>query len=207
MVVIMIALALAGLHLVDIPRIEFSSFRIKRPMTSLQRTNAEARFLAALASELRAGATLRGALTSAVERAPELNLAGLVRLSAAGMPIADLAAEIRERLTSYGLPAASALRVAGETGGRTAAMFESLAQVAAEDRALHRELRAATAQAKVSALIVGGLPVLFLMWQVVSGRIVQLASTPIGAGILAVGLGLLAVGALTVVVMLRKATR
>jgi Flp pilus assembly protein TadB len=86
-------------------------------------------------------------------------------------------------------------------------MFESLAQVAAEDRALHRELRAATAQAKVSSLVVGGLPVLFLMWQAVTGRLGELASTGLGVGILSLGLALLGAGAATVGVLLRGAMR
>ena len=86
-------------------------------------------------------------------------------------------------------------------------MFESLAQVAAEDRTLHRELRAATAQAKVSSIIVGGMPVLFLLWQSVTGRLTALAASGVGVGILLVGLGLLGSGAATVAVMLRSATR
>lgn len=178
-----------------------------RRLTSIQRTNAEARFLAGLASELRAGAALRGAFAAAADRAPELDLGPLVRLGSAGAPLADLGVELAGRLAHNGPAVAAALRVAAETGGRTAAMFESLAQVAAEDRVLHRELRAATAQAKVSSLVVGGMPVLFLVWQALTGRLGTLASSAIGVSILVIGLGLLGSGALSVGIMLRSATR
>ncbi len=176
-------------------------------LTALQRTNAEARFLAGMASELRAGAALRGAFEAAADRAPELQLGWLVRLSAVGVPISDLADGVAAKLAQNGMAAAAAMRVAGETGGGTASMFESLAQVAAEDRALYRELRAATAQAKVSSLVVGGLPVLFLLWQAVTGRLAELASTGFGVGILGFGLALLGAGASTVGVLLRGAVR
>ncbi len=176
-------------------------------LTALQRTNAEARFLAGMASELRAGAALRAAFEAAADRAPELQLGWLVRLSAVGVPISSLADGVAANLAQNGMAAAAAMRVADETGGETASMFESLAQVAAEDRALYRELRAATAQAKVSSLVVGGLPVLFLMWQAATGRLGELASTGLGFGILSLGLALLAAGAATVGVLLRGAMR
>lgn len=199
---VLVALALSVDRLPTLPEIRR---RRARRLTSLDRTNAEARFLAAMASELRAGAALRGAFESASQRAPELRLAPLVRLSLVGVPISDLSRGVSEALQQNGKAAAAAMRIAGETGGRTAAMFESLAQVAAEDRTLQRELRAATAQAKVSSLIVGGLPVVFLGWQALSGRLFGLASTPIGVGILVVGLALLGSGASAVTILLRKA--
>lgn len=174
---------------------------------SLGRTNAEARFLAGIASELRAGASLRGAFEAAAQRAPELHLEPLVRLSLAGVPISQLAAGVSDLLLQNGRAAAAAMRIAGETGGKTAAMFESLAQVAAEDRALYRELRAATAQAKVSSLIVGGMPVGFLIWQALTGRLFQLASSGIGITILVTGLTLLVGGAAVVGLLLRGAVR
>jgi len=174
---------------------------------SLGRTNAEARFLAGIASELRAGASLRGAFEAAAQRAPELQLEPLVRLSLAGVPISQLAAGVSDLLLQNGRAAAAAMRIAGETGGKTAVMFGSLAQVAAEDRALYRELRAATAQAKISSLIVGGMPVGFLTWQAFTGRLVQLASSGIGVTILVIGLTLLAGGAAVVGMLLRGAVR
>ena len=206
MAVVIVIAALAVL--VDWSRLSRFSVNVRPTrLTFLQRTNAEARFLAGLASELRAGAPLRGALESAADRAHELDLGRLVRLSNAGIAVSELAEHLATGLTQNGRAASAALRVAGETGGETAAMFESLAQVAAEDRTLHRELRAATAQAKVSSIIVGGMPVLFLLWQSVTGRLTALAASGVGVGILLVGLGLLGSGAATVAVMLRSATR
>ncbi len=188
------------------PRLRWARPGMNR-LGSLGRTNAEARFLAGIASELRAGAALRGAFEAAAQRAPELQLEPLVRLSLAGVPVSQLAAGVSELLQQNGRATAAAMRIAGETGGRTAAMFESLAQVAAEDRALYRELRAATAQAKISSLIVGGMPVGFLLWQAFTGRLLELASSGIGITILAIGLTLLASGAAVVGMLLRGAVR
>ena len=203
-VVVIAALAI----LVDWQRLIRFSVNVRPTrLTALQRTNAEARFLAGLASELRAGAPLRGALEAAADRAPELKLERLVRLSNAGIATGELAEHLAGALTQNGRATSAALKVAGETGGRTAAMFESLAQVAAEDRTLHRELRAATAQAKVSSVLVGGMPVLFLIWQAATGRLIALAASGVGVAILVIGLALLGSGAATVVFMLRSATR
>lgn len=208
MAFVLVAVALVvGLDRLPIgPRLRWARPGMNR-LGSLGRTNAEARFLAGIASELRAGAALRAAFESAAQRAPELRLEPLVRLSLAGVPVSQLAAGVSELLHQNGRAAAAAMRIAGETGGRTAAMFESLAQVAAEDRALYRELRAATAQAKISSLIVGGMPVGFLIWQAFTGRLLELASSGIGITILAIGLTLLASGAAVVGMLLRGAVR
>ncbi len=62
--------------------------------------------------------------------------------------------------------AASAVRTAGITGGRVADVFDGLALLATEEVDLIRERRAATAQSRFSAWIVGGIPVVYLVWPV-----------------------------------------
>lgn len=201
-IVVLGALALAHEVSVSLPDLN----RFQR-LSKIDRINVEARFISAMASEMRAGATLRGSFISAVDDAPALDLADLQRLAIAGTGMANIARSLRHRLAFHGPALAAAIYVANETGGRAAAMLESLAQVAAEDRTLHRELRAATAQAKASSAIVGGLPLAFLSFHAVTGRLADLTSSGWGVALLTIGLALLASGALAVGVMLRAATR
>ena len=59
----------------------------------------EATFFRALAAELRAGASLRGALGAAAHRTPTIPLDRPVRLAAAGLPMTDVAAVSYTHLT------------------------------------------------------------------------------------------------------------
>jgi len=164
----------------------------------------EAAYLQAVALELRAGASLRAAIESGAHRAPALELGRPVRLARAGAPMPEVAAALMESLPRHGLIAGSAIHTAGLTGGRIAEIFDSLAQIASEDRELARERRAATAQARISAWIVGGLPVAFLVFGYLSGRLGPLLESGIGIGVVVVGLVLVLAGSLTVAVMLRR---
>jgi len=164
----------------------------------------EAVYLQAVALELRAGASLRAAIESAAHRTPGLDLEGPVRLARVGAPMADIAGALGARLPRYGVIAGSAIHTAGLTGGRVAGIFDSLAQIASEDRDLARERRAATAQARISAWIVGGIPIVFLAFGFASGRLGSVLRSGVGVGIITVGLALVAAGSGTVVYMLRR---
>ncbi len=170
-----------------------------------RRMTDEAVFLQATALELRAGASLRSALDAAADRAPHLPLEAIKRRAAAGVPIDELAGGLQTALPRYGRVAAAALTAAAVTGGRVAGVFDSLAQIAAEDRELDRERRAATATARLSAWVVGGLPFAFLLFGAATGRFGSLVSSTLGVAIVAVGAGLIALGGLVVSVMLRRA--
>ena len=165
----------------------------------------EGAYLHAVAMELAAGASLRTALGAAADRAPELELGLVIRLAEAGAPLARLADALASALPQQGRVAGAALRTAGATGGRVATVFENLAQVSAEDRQLRRETRAATAQARISAWIVGGLPACYLGYQFFTGRVAELVQSPVGLGIVAVGGGFLVTGSSVVTVMVRRA--
>lgn len=187
--------ALAGLSLA----VAISKFKTK------PETQTEAMFLHAVSMELRAGANLRMAICEAARRNDDLDLVSAVRLAEVGAPTHTIADALQLGLPEYGDVTAAAVRTAGATGGRVAAVFESLAQVAAEDREMQRETKAATAQARVSAIIVGGMPLGFLAYQAASGRLAELLETGVGVGVLVVGGTLLALGATSVVLMLRRA--
>jgi tight adherence protein B len=168
--------------------------------------DAEAAYLQAVGSELRAGSSLRHSLSSAASRVAGLQLDRVVRLATAGRPLAQVAQSLERALPRLGALTASAVRTAGVTGGRAADVFDALSVLAAEETALVRERRTATAQARISAWIVGGLPVVYLLYAAVSGKLAVLLSVgPAGSLLLVVGLLLLTGGVGVMWGMLRKA--
>ncbi len=122
----------------------------------------EARFFGSIAAELRAGASLRMALAAASAGSSDDRLRRAHRLALAGAPLGGIS-ETLSALPRNGRRARLALRVAAVTGGRSAAVFERLAERAVDDAALAREQRTLTAQARMSAAVVGALPVLSLL--------------------------------------------
>lgn len=169
--------------------------------------DAEAAFLTALASELRAGASLRHALFEATVRVP-VGLEPAGRLARAGMPMDRIAPHLRAGLAHNGVTAAAALELSAWSGARTATVFEGLAERASEAAELSREQRAATTQARLSAWVVGLAPLVFIALVLAGGglgsfdRFDGAAAAVIGAGIA------LEVGGLAVVALiLRRESR
>jgi tight adherence protein B len=169
--------------------------------------SAEADLLRGMAAELAAGASLRGALVAASDRAPSLDLRRAVRLAAAGFPAAEVGEALRDALPHNGRLVAPAFRLAAETGGRASGIMTTLAARADDVGALARERRALTAQARLSAWIVGGAPLLVLGALAAAGRLGPLAAAPAGRIVLAVGIGLETAGVAAVALMLRRAGR
>lgn len=170
--------------------------------------DAEAAYLHAVAGELRAGSSLRHAISSAFDPATGLRLDRAVRLAAAGQPLEQVAEALERGMPGLGALAASAVRTAGVTGGRAADVFEALALLATEELGLVRERRAATAQARFSAWIVGGIPVAYLLYAGLNGKLANLPSAGrVGNVMLAAGSLLLAGGVGLMWGMLRKAER
>lgn len=168
----------------------------------------EVALLNGLAAELRAGASLRVALIAGAERAPQLDLGRAVRAAAAGQPMSELAAELAGVLPVNGRLVAAAFRLTATSGGRAASVFEELALRAAETGELSRERRALTAQARLSAFVVGGAPVAMVGVLLISGKAqALLAAGPVGHAIAAIGVGLELVGLAVVAIVLRNAER
>lgn len=167
----------------------------------------EADFLQGLAAEVSAGAALRTAVVAAAGRAPALRLEQACRLAGAGLAAGRVGEALQGALPVNGRLVAAAFRLASAAGGPVAGLFHSLAARAADVGRLERERRALTAQARASAWVVGGLPIVLLFGLAVTGRLAALLADPAGAFILGLGLALEGAGLAAVWLMIRRAGR
>ena len=165
--------------------------RLHRSSTAVD----EQRFLAAVHAELRAGASLRWALADAAAAQDSPILAATRRLAAAGAPIQEVADVLRS-LPVNGRRLATAIEVVAISGGRSANLFLRLADRAAADADLARQRRTLTTQARMSALVVGGMPILWMAFGGL-GRL-QLLVESGAAAVAVVGVMLEGVGVLLV---------
>lgn len=168
----------------------------------------EATYFRALSAELRAGASLRGAIGEALHRVPALSLGPAVRYAEAGMPMSEIADAVESRFPENGRLAAAAFRLSDWSGARIAETFEGLAERAAASAELVRERRAATAQARLSALVIGIAPVVFAILLFATGRgSGLLAHGTIGSVVLGTGIALELTGLIVVAVIVRRAEK
>lgn len=178
---------------------------VKRGKT--HNADTEAAFLRAVAAELRAGTSLRIAIADAAAASP-LGLGGAARLARAGAPIGRVADVLGERLRHNGVAAAAAVELSAWSGARVAGVFDGLAERATEAAELRREQRAATTQARLSALVVGLAPLAFTTLLLAGGGIESLQRAGrAGLFIVGVGLSLELAGLLVVALILRRAER
>lgn len=162
---------------------------------------AEAAFLRGMAGEIEAGASLRQALAAAADRAPDLSLATAVRLARAGRPAAEIADQLEQVLKHNGRLAGAAYRLVSEEGARAGPVFAGLAVRAADAGELQRTRRVVTAQARLSAWVVGGLPIGATGALMIMGRGPDLAG-PAGV-VSAIGAALVGLGAIVIWLMVR----
>jgi Flp pilus assembly protein TadB len=169
--------------------------------------DAEAAVLRAVAAELSAGASLRGSLSAAAGTSESVDMSRVARLAEAGRPMDEVADAVEEALSVNGRRAAAALHLAGRTGAAPRGVLERLAAQAADLGALARERRVLTAQARMSAALVGGAPVALVAVLGITGRLSGLFGDPIGRVVFATGAALLLAGMAAVAIMLARANR
>ena len=166
----------------------------------------EATYFRALSAELKAGASLRGALGEAVDRVPALSLDRAVRFAAAGAPMSEIADVVQVQFPENGRLVGAAFRLSDWSGARVADTFAGLADRASVSAALARERRAATAQARMSAIVIGIAPVAFAALLLATGRGAGLLDHGvIGLVILGTGLALEVLGLIVVALIIRRA--
>jgi tight adherence protein B len=149
--------------------------------------------LAGLAAPIRAGASLPQAFAAATDEA-EPPLRGVLERTCkdldAGVPQDESIGRFASRC---GVPearlAARALRVGRQAGAELARVLDEVAETLRDRDRLAREMRAATAQARVSAIVVAALPVVFLLLLSAGARdqTTLLFGEPIGWLLLGVG--------------------
>jgi Flp pilus assembly protein TadB len=206
-----VVVALAGLASIE-PRLLLLGAGVWGVVAAMRRRTRpttpddEATYFRALSAELRAGASLRGAIGEAQDRVPALSLGSAPRYAQAGMPMGEIADAVEVRFPENGRLAAAAFRLSDWSGARVAATFEGLAERAAESADLARERKAATAQARLSALMVGAAPVAFALLLLMTGRGSGFAAHgTIGILVLGTGLALEIVGLAVVALIMRRA--
>ena len=163
----------------------------------------ESIFLEGLAAEVRGGSSLRNAIVDRAARS-ELDLAHAARLAGLGRPMADVGVALGDVLEVNGRVAGPALTMAAQAGAEVGPLFDSLAHTAAMAADEAREQKTATAQARLSAWLVAGVPAVAAITMAVVGDNDILGSGA-GVAIALVGLSLLAAGSATVWLMLRRA--
>jgi len=111
-----------------------------------------ARYFDAVAGELRRGAALRQALAIP---APHTRLA---RLALTGQPIELVAVEVQTMFALDDELATAGIRLASRSGAPTGLLFSRLAERLRFAEQLERDRKALTAQARLSAAVIGLLP-------------------------------------------------
>ena len=162
----------------------------------------EADFLRGVAAEIDAGSSVRHAVIAGAARAPDLNLEPAVHLAAAGRPAAEVAQRLQEALPVNGRLSAAAYSLVAESGAEASAVFSGLAVRAAGAGDIERERRVMTAQARLSAALVGGLPVVVTLMMGAMGRGPDVQGA--GAVVTALGVGLIGLGGLMVWLMVHQ---
>lgn len=149
--------------------------------------------LAGLAAPLRAGASLPQAFAAARDEAEPPMRTVLLRTCRdldAGVPQDEAIGRFASRcgVTEARL-AARALRVGRQAGGELARVVDEVAETLRDRDRLARELKASTSQARVSAIVVASLPVVFLVLMSAGAReqASLLFGEPIGWLLLGVG--------------------
>lgn len=152
--------------------------------------------LVAMAAALRGGASLAQAILAAHEEAgPPAReaLGAAVRALAAGEPAEVAVDELCVRLPAHAAtPARLALQVGRRSGAHLARLLDRAASSLRDRRRLADERQAATAQARLSAVVIGALPLAALAIQ--RDAIGVLVGTPAGRLLAAAGLTLEAAG-------------
>lgn len=164
--------------------------------------------LIALGAPVRAGASLPQAFAAAAEEAePPLRdvLLRTCRDFDAGVSFDEALDRFAARCAVHeAVLAARAMRIGRQAGGELARVLDEVAETLRDRERLARELHAATAQARVSAIVVAALPVVFLLLMSAGAgdQARLLFGEPIGWLLLAVGGGLETAG----IIWIRKLT-
>ena len=169
---------------------------LRRPRSAQSSPPSTALRLDALAAELRRGASLRSALAQTV------NEPRVTRLALSGQPMPVVAAAAAAGLHRPELIQA-AIQLAGSSGAPSSELFARIADRVRADEELERERRTLTAQARLSAAVVAGMPLVIGAALMLGGRGSLLTSGGPARTVTVIGAALQLAGLATVVLLLR----
>jgi tight adherence protein B len=158
-------------------------------------------FVEFVAAQLRSGHTMPSALVAAGDRAGPLggDARRMQQRIALGATLPDaLGRWANERRAEPAAAVAGAFAVAAETGGAAATALDGLARSLRDALGARAEAAALSAQARLSALVVGVAPIAYLVFAAATDphAASTLVATPAGRICLVLGLALDALGAL-----------
>ena len=176
-----------------------ATYFVRRHRLSRRRQRAAelvADAVSAMAAGLRAGLSLPQAFAYARDEAEEPlrgELASLVDAIDTGTPITEALAGWADAHGSEDARLiAGVLDLHRRSGGDLPSVLDGLTSTLRERRAAERDVRALTAQARLSGVILGLLPIGFFAFLLVTSRreMLEAIGTPIGGTALGIGLGL-----------------
>ena len=160
-----------------------------------------ARFCEGVSSELRAGSTLRQALSAS---ALAVGSPAIARQAMAGV-IDDVAAAVASEFIVVGREIELTIRRAWRVGGSTADLFDEMAALAIAEEELRREIRVAAAPARAAAAIFLVAPVVFLIMRVSSGDLAALLRSPEQRMVATAGIAMLLGGLVSAGFVMKRA--
>ena len=155
-------------------------------------------FCEAVASELRAGSTLRQATAGAA-----VSVGGLVVTP--DRPLDEIAKQVAAAFPGIGEELRLTLVTAGRTGSDTAALFDEVGSLALAQSEIRREVRVATAPGRATALVLVGAPVAYVLSQAGSGGLSALLVSPQQRVVAILGLGLFLLGLVAAMLVVWRA--
>ncbi len=158
---------------------------------------AAVRYFDSVAGELRRGAALRQALAIPAEGSR------LARLAMTGQPIELVAAEVQRMFDLGDELAVAGIQLAARSGAPAAALFSRLAERLRTAEQLERDRRTLTAQARLSAAVIGLLPVAPVVMMLLAGRSHLLLEPGPSRSVVLIGLALQGLGLIVIGGLLR----
>lgn len=161
-------------------------------------TTRSAVFCEGVASELRAGSSLRSAVIDAAGAAGVTGLSLLDPMESIASRVAGAFAEVGDELRLT-------ISMSARSGADSASLFDEIGSLALAQSEIRREVRTATAPARATALVLVGAPVGYVAWQITGGGIGGIVGSSAQRIAAMTGLGVFLLGvALTGLVMWRS---
>ena len=158
-------------------------------------------FCEGVASELRAGATLRDALAAAAT-----SVGTSLELSHS-IPMAEVAARIAAEFPDIGQEIGLTVAAAARSGSDAAALFDEIGVLALSQDEVGHEVRMATAPGRATALVLVGAPLFYLVSRLGDGGLTGYLASSEQRIAATIGIGLFALGVVGASLVLWRAGR